>query len=137
MREFGTGGETRRERREVLLADYGSCQCVRVISYLNIKALHPLLRKPQPIKMQRCRALFQWISTKSQGTLKRKQIDYKSQKIGEFVVRLSPSNARSYSHKVSPAGLVKRELSKDGTPGQPRVDRGKTMRPHSVLHIAL
>lgn len=41
--------------------------------------------------------------------------DWTSQRIREFVVRLSPINIRSYTHpqKVSPAGLPKHELNKD------------------------
>lgn len=61
---------------------------------LQYKSTPPLIketslcdRKPQPIKMQSRGALFQWISTKSQGTLKRGQRDCKTQRIKEFAVR--------------------------------------------------
>lgn len=53
---------------------------------------------------------------------------YTSQRVGEFAVRLSHTNVRSYTNQISPVWLPKQELNRDKNNRLAKVDKKKTPR---------
>lgn len=101
----------------------------------NISSQRRLLQeKPQPIKLQRCGAQFQWLhlqttpTSKAQGTLqKREQKVWKSQRMGVGCEFVSPRKIRSCTCKAYPHHCSIVSGTKMETIGHAKLDREKSV----------